>query len=148
MSDTVHLLRPCVGVSSIHQLYQIQSFERRITSGPGKGCAYLTTRSIPKRVNDLINGGSVYWVMKGQIRVRQRIEDIQIETDEGGRRFALFLLDPELICLSPRAQRPFQGWRYLTPDKAPKDARVFDPEQAAEEPPEEMAKELSELGLL
>ena len=148
MSDMVNLLRPCVGVASIEQLHQIQASERRITHGPGKGCAYLTTRSVPKRVNDLINGGSVYWVMKGQIRVRQNIEDIIIETDDEGRRFALFLLNPELVRVGPRAQRAFQGWRYLIPEKAPKDAGVFDPDDSHEDPPAEMAKDLAELGLL
>lgn len=144
----IHLLRPCVGVDSIAQLHDIQQYERRITSGPGKGCAYLTTRNVPRRVNDLINGGSVYWIIKQRLQVRQTIEDILIEKDEEGRQFALFLLNPELMRLHVRAQRGFQGWRYLDPAKAPPDQGVYIPGQEENEPPAEMAEELRAMGLL
>lgn len=144
----IHLLRPCVGVHSIEQLAQIQAHERRIDTGPMAGHAYFTTRNMPKRANELVNGGSIYWIIKNVIQVRQAIEDVQQQEDEGGRKFCLALLNPQLVRLQPRQQRGFQGWRYLQPEKAPDDIGPYVMGEADHQPPADMAEALRAAGLL
>ena len=85
-------------------------------------------------------------MIRGQIRVRQRITGFRSERDDNGRGYCLILVDPELVVTLPRALRPFQGWRYLPPADAPRDAPSGP--GAFEAVPETMLAELRELGLL
>lgn len=103
------------------------------------------TRMVPKRAEELLDGGSLFWVMKGEIRARQTLLDVrEFRDDEGVRRCAL-VLDPEVVRTQRRGRRPFQGWRYLKTDDAPSDVRLGADEA---EMPEEMRAELEKLGLL
>ena len=77
----------------------------------------------PKRADELLNGGSLYWVIKGQIAVRQRLLELRAVTKNGMPHCGL-VYDPKLVHLIPRACRPFQGWRYLAAKDAPTDARM------------------------
>ena len=70
----------------------------------------------------MLAGGSIYWVIRGQIRVRQRVTGLHGERDEKGRAYCLIEVDPELVPTLWRPWRPFQGWRYLSPADAPPDA--------------------------
>lgn len=142
----VNLLRTGVGVDSIDHLYELQEFRR--TSPDSNGFAFLTTRNTPTRANDLINGGSVYWIIRQQICVRQIIADIQTHKDEDGRSFCLVLLDPALILTNPVPHRHIQGWRYLAPEKAPADLRPFEPHQQTDDIDPRLAKDLAAAGLL
>ena len=80
-----------------------------------------TTRMVPKRVDELLDGGSLYWVIKGQIAVRQALLAVRPFTDHDGIGRCHLVLDPVMVPLDPRPHRPFQGWRYLRPDDAPPD---------------------------
>lgn len=144
----VNFLRTGVGVDSIHHLHEIQQGYRHIKHS-GKSCAYLTTRRTPTRANDLLNGGSVYWIIKRQICARQEIIDIQTLEDDEGKNFCRIVMDPQIMLTSPVSHRHIQGWRYLTIEKAPKDLRPFDPsEKEPDDIDPQMAAELAELGLL
>ena len=101
---------------------------------------------VPKRQADLLEGGSIYWVIKRQIRVRQLITDIEEFTDGQGIRRCHLHLEPELVMTRLQARRPFQGWRYLTKEDAPVDEPTN--VEVDEEMPEDLRSELSELGLL
>lgn len=103
------------------------------------------TRMVPKRAEELLDGGSLFWVMKGEIRARQTLLDVrEFRDDEGVRRCAL-VLDPVVVRTQRRGRRAFQGWRYLKTEDAPLDVRLGADEA---EMPEEMRAELEKLGLL
>ncbi|MDR3506012.1 MAG: DUF1489 domain-containing protein, partial [Acidocella sp.] len=105
------------------------------------------TRNFPKRAAELTDGGSIYWVIGGVILVRQRILDITQDTDpEDGTPSTALVLDPALVRVEARAQRAFQGWRYLAPEDAPPDLTARNSDTA--EMPEAMRRELAALGLL
>ncbi|MEQ8355955.1 MAG: DUF1489 domain-containing protein [Kiloniellaceae bacterium] len=137
----LHLRKLCVGVESVEQLERSQA--RRLKRG---GRLRHDTRMMPKRRHEILQGGSLYWVIKGRLLVRQPITDITPEVDESGRGFARLHLAPELVRLLPRAHRPFQGWRYLAAADAPGDLTAAG--GGAEDLPVEIQAELRALGIL
>ncbi|MBV1933090.1 MAG: DUF1489 domain-containing protein [Parvibaculaceae bacterium] len=143
---TVHLIKLCVGVSEPEELEVWQA--RRVAEKKAAGIppeVLHITRMVPKRAEELLDGGSLFWVMKGEIRARQTLLDVRdFRDDEGIRRCAL-VLDPEVVRTQRRGRRPFQGWRYLKTEDAPSDVRLGADEA---EMPEEMRAELEKLGLL
>ena len=136
----VHILKLCVGVTDISQLAEWQ--EHRLRS---VGKIWHTTRMLPKRADEIVAGGSLYWVIRGMIAVRQRIVEIEPFQDHDGISRCKFILDPHLVPVRPQPRRPFQGWRYLdegdAPVDLPKGGDTLDM-------PEKMRAELAELGLL
>lgn len=138
---TIHLVKLCVGADDISDLLNwqthLQSRFKRV---------FHTTRMVPKRVPDLLEGGSIYWVIKRQIRVRQSILDVEEFVDDQGIRRCHLILDPTLIETRLMARRPFQGWRYLQPSDAPIDM----PQgiEVDEDMPEDLRSELMQMGLL
>ena len=147
-NNKLHFLRTGVGVDSIHHLHEIQSTYRKMNIGPDR-YAFLTTRRTPTRANELINGGSGYWIINRQISARQEINDIQTLEDDEGNKFCRILMHPDIILTSPIPHRHIQGWRYLPQEKAPADLRTFDPTDKKESDIDpQMAGELKELGLL
>ena len=113
---TIHMLKLCVGVDEIGDL---EAWQARIAK-QGRAPSHLT-RMVPKRAGELTEGGSLYWVIKGVIQVRQRIVEVREITDRGGRRACELVFDPQLIRVEPVPKRAFQGWRYLKPEDAPAD---------------------------
>lgn len=143
---SVHLIKLCVGVSEPEELEAWQA--RRVAEKKAAGIppeVLHITRMVPKRAEELLDGGSLFWVMKGEIRARQTLLDVRdFRDDEGVRRCAL-VLDPNVVRTQRRGRRPFQGWRYLKTEDAPSDVRLGADEA---EMPEEMRAELEKLGLL
>jgi hypothetical protein len=131
----LHLLKLCVGCDSVEDLAQWQ----RKRSPPDHW-----TRNHPKRAAEILAGGSLYWVIKGQIRVRQRIMKLDRREDDEGVWCAI-VLGRRLARVQSRTHRPFQGWRYLESEDAPPDLLKG---QHSDELPEELASELRALGLL
>ena len=74
----------------------------------------------PKRREEILDGGSIYWVIKGNILCRNRIIGLE-ETTKNGNRACGILMDPELIPVLPQPRRAFQGWRYLQDGDQPAD---------------------------
>jgi hypothetical protein len=142
---TIHLIKLCVGVDDVAHLEQLQAQRLRQARDAGQPAKLRhVTRHTPRRAEELLDGGSIYWVIKGFVRVRQRIIGIEPVEDADGPRCAL-VRDPELVPTEAQARRPFQGWRYLRPEDAPPDATARD---GARDMPPGMAAELRELGLL
>lgn len=136
----LNLIKLCVGIDSPEHLRERHA-ERMKTHGR----LFAHTRMIPKREDELRNGGSLYWVIKGFTGVRQPILDIEhYERDEEGRPYCLIILGPA-VSVASYPRRPFQGWRYLKPEDAPPD---LGGDAAHRQPPPEMAAELRALGLL
>ncbi len=148
----LHLLKMAVGVASLDELRRVRT--RRITQ---LGGSFVYTRNQPRRAAPVLAGGSLYWVIRGQIRVRQRITGFDGKRDDKGRSYCLIGVDPELVPTLARPWRPFQGWRYLTPADAPPDLAVgcppgyaleLVPGRSDEPMPAGMAAALRALGLL
>ena len=131
----LHIIKLCVGVDSLQELRDWRA-ERAAQGHP----SYCPTRMAPKRAAEILDGGSLYWVIKGSVLVRQKI--IEIRTDVPGTQPVRFMLDPELIQTAPQPRRAFQGWRYLEPKDAPPDLANGEGEAVDQE----LAKQLRELG--
>lgn len=140
---TVHLLKLCVGVDRIEQLEA--HVARRLAAGEG---SVHNTRFQPKRAAEVLDGGSLYWVIAGFARVRQRILGLDMVTVEGRGRCCAIRLDSELVQCVPQPRRPHQGWRYLEPRDAPRDLAEAGLADGVDEMPAALLQELQELGLL
>jgi hypothetical protein len=134
---SLHLMKLAVGIDDVEHLRRVRAARKA-----ERGGSWVFTRNRPRRAAQLLDGGSIYWVIRGRIRVRQRLIGLRAERDADGRRYCLTEIDEELVPTLARACRPFQGWRYLTSDAAPAD------QFAAAPPPERMLAELRELGLI
>lgn len=130
----LHLIKLCVGCDSVEELAAWRAANRR-------DACVVHTRQTPRRSDELLNGGSLYWVMKGAVRCRQLIVDVQ--TSGSGRDARCRVtLDPEVLHTSPMPRRAFQGWRYFEGKDAPFDLDRW----AAGELPSGVAEELRSLG--
>ncbi|HLH10827.1 MAG TPA: DUF1489 domain-containing protein [Methylovirgula sp.] len=136
---TLHLLKLSVGADSIADIAAYQAKKRPKGSDH---CVHVT-RMVPRRADELLDGGSLYWVIKGRISVRQALKAIEPFVDVEGISRCRLVLDPVLVAVVPRPFRAFQGWRYL----ADKD-RPADLEKGADEMPDELRLTLAALGLV
>lgn len=143
----LHLVKLCVGASSIDDLANWQASARRQKTFQGRRVAYHTTFQKPTRETELIDGGSLYWVIKGTILVRQAIAGFAEGQKDDGSPCCLILLDRTLVPVRAVPRRAFQGWRYLTADDAPADVAPGRADDVAAMPPK-MRKSLADLGLL
>ncbi|CTQ58870.1 MAG: DUF1489 family protein [Roseibium album] len=143
---TLHLVKLCVGADSAESLQA--SIDFRIEQARLAGLEEVTThttRMVPTRKDDLLEGGSLYWVIKGKIQVRQHLIDIRPFTDDAGIKRCDLVLEPRLILTRYQPRRPFQGWRYLKADDAPADMRLAAETKAMSDA---MRQDLTELCLL
>ena len=143
---TLHLIKLCAGADSLDDLRA--RIERRAEANAKAGGGRVhdhVTRMHPRREAELMDGGSLYWVIKGVILARQRI--IGFERRMGGDQIerTAILLDPDYVLTAPAARRAFQGWRYLPAEEAPRDLET---RRRSKAPPPELSLELAELGLL
>ncbi|HWI26189.1 MAG TPA: DUF1489 domain-containing protein [Stellaceae bacterium] len=138
----LHLIKLAVGVDDLPHLRKLQKVRRR-----ERGRSVFYTRHMPRRSEEILEGGSIYWVIKGHIRVRQRILGFVPVVEEDGERYTLVRYDPKLVETAWQPKRPFQGWRYLLPKDAPPD-RLSRGGKEEDRLPEAMAQELRSLGLL
>jgi hypothetical protein len=113
----LHLLKMAVGIADLDELRRVRAARRE-----QHGASWVYTRNHPRRAEAVLAGGSIYWVIRGQIRVRQRVTGFRSMRDERERTYCRIEVDPELVATLWRPWRPFQGWRYLTPMDAPPDA--------------------------
>ena len=143
---TVNLIKLAVGIDSFSHLQQRQAARLSEAAGSSEPRLRHLTRSTPRRADEILDGGSIYWVIKRSIRARQRIVNIDKTVNHKGMPRCALILDPELVPVQARPCRPFQGWRYLEQKDAPVDALGF--QDDADALPAEMAEELRELGLL
>lgn len=142
---TLHLLKLCVGCDSIADLEGWIEENRLLHKRLGRDYRQVhTTRQYPKRAGDIVGGGSLYWVIKGRIAARQRVLAIEPFKDGEGISRTHFVLEPEVVKVSPRPFRAFQGWRYLEAKDAPSDLD----DVGTQEMPENLRVELASLGLL
>ena len=139
---TVHLIKLAAGATGLesHAAWQQSVFERNKGTAL-EGYVHHVTRMMPKRADELLDGGSLFWVINGLVTVRQAIVRLdELRTDEG--RKCCIVLDPERVLVAQVPRKAFQGWRYLEPTDAPSD---LDAGEVQDHP---IRRELAELGLL
>jgi hypothetical protein len=146
---TLHLIKLCVGCESIEDLatWQAERLKQRRKAGEKRPRLFHRTFQTPKRREELLAGGSLYWVIKGLVQVRQPLLDIAEGTKEDGTPCCLLVLKNELVAVRPVPRRAFQGWRYLTQDEAPADLGRRSAAGVGMMPPK-LRKNLADLGLL
>ncbi len=118
MPKTVNLVKLSVGSETLESLAAWQASRPAQTAD---GLPRHVTRMWPKREAEILNGGSIYWVVKGVILCRQRVLRLDEVIGSDGIRRCAIVSDPALIRVTPTPKRPFQGWRYLQPGDAPAD---------------------------
>jgi hypothetical protein len=143
----LNLIKLCVGCDSVRELegWIRQRLKERRKRGE-KPEHIHRTRMVPKRAAELVDGGSLYWVIRGEVACRQRIRDVRPFRDKDGVGRCGLVLEPKVVLVEPRAFRAFQGWRYLDTKDAPRDLAKAAPGAAAM--PEKLRRELRELGLM
>jgi hypothetical protein len=144
---TVHLIKLCVGVETIAELaeWQAERLERLAREGRTPELCHRTLQT-PRRRDEVLDGGSLYWVIKGFVLVRQRVLDLRADMKDDGTACCGIVLDAELVATRPHPRRAFQGWRYLDPADAPSDAKVLT--DRPDEMPPGMREDLRELRLI
>ena len=143
MSKTVNLIKLSVGTESVEGLADWHATKRAQTDD---GLPRHVTRMWPKREAEILNGGSIYWIVKGVITCRQRVIRLDEVIGADGIRRCAIVSDPDLIRVQGALKRPFQGWRYLKPEDSPPDLPKG---REREEPlPVDLNRALAEIGVL
>ena len=143
----LNLLKLCVGCDSVKDLEDWIKLRLKEKRKKGEKPEHIhTTRMVPKRADELTDGGSLFWVIKGEILCRERLLAIRPFTDKDGIGRCRLVMDGKAHLVQPRPFRAFQGWRYLEAPDAPKDAGVVD--VAADDMPRRMREDLRELRLI
>jgi hypothetical protein len=143
----LHLIKLCVGCDSVQELEDWIKQKLRERKKRGEKPEHIhTTRMVPKRADELTDGGSLYWVIRGEVLCRERINAVRPFVDKEGIGRCRLVLGPAVVLVKPRPYRAFQGWRYLAVKDAPPDLDRAAP--GAKDMPEAMRRELRELGLL
>ena len=143
MAGSIHLIKLSVGSDSVEQ---IEDWQKNRSKQRLNGQYYHLTRMWPKLADELLNGGSIYWVVKGLVQARQRIIGLEERIGDDGIRRCAIVLDPQLFRTATAPKRPFQGWRYLKPEDAPPDLGAS--RQNDDALPPELAGALAEIGVL
>ena len=143
MSKFINLVKLSVGSQTVSDLVAWQNNPR---AQGADGYPRHVTRMWPKREKEIVNGGSIYWVIKGQIQCRQKIIRLdEIIGNDGIRRCAI-VLDKDLILTTIASRRAFQGWRYLNPIDTPNDLNAT--RQNEETLPPVLAGALADIGVI
>jgi hypothetical protein len=141
----LHLIKLCVGADSVRDLEDWIKEKLRAKRKNGEKHIHRT-RMVPKRAAELTDGGSLYWVIRGEVMCRQRLRAVRPFVDKDGIGRCGLVLDAKVVLVEPRPYRAFQGWRYLAAKDAPRDlAKVV---KGAAAMPETLRRELRELGLM
>ena len=144
---TVHLIKLCVGCDTMEELavWQAERLKRLKRARKTPELCHRTLQT-PRRRDEVLDGGSLYWVIKGFVLVRQRVLDLRPDAKDDGTACCGIVLDKELVATRTHPRRAFQGWRYLEVADAPKDAGVVD--ATDDDMPRGMREELRELRLI
>ena len=143
VDKSINLIKLSVGSENVESLAEWQATKRAQTQD---GLPRHVTRMWPRREAEVLNGGSIYWVIRGVIQCRQKILRLEAYESQDGITRCAIVLDPKLIRTQGSLKRPFQGWRYLPVSDAPPDLPKG---RASEEPlPVELNRALAEIGVL
>lgn len=140
----LHLIKLAAGAEGVDELQRRIDRSVAANEKAGRGVIHShETRMFPRRGEELLDRGSLYWVIKGVVLVRQRIIGLESRTGTDGARRCAILLDPEPVPTEAQPRRAFQGWRYLNAEDAPRDLS-----SGKGSAPPALRARLAELGLL
>lgn len=140
----LHIIKLSVGVEDVEHLAQLQKMRLK-----RDGVLAHITRNTPRQAEQILDGGSIYWVIRKFVRVRQALIGIERGRNSEGKPSCALILDPTLVATELKEFRAFQGWRYFKQDEAPADLnRQGKPGEVSETLPLDMAAELKSLGLI
>ena len=143
----LHLIKLAVGCESVKDFKSRVAERARQARAKGLPARHIhITRMVPKRADELLAGGSIYWVIRGEVAAREKIVAIEPFRDSDGIGRCRLVMQPKVIAVSPRPMRAFQGWRYLVDKEVPADLGKAAASIAAM--PEPLRRELRDLGLL
>lgn len=142
MASAVHLVKLSVGTEDVAGLDAWQSTKR---AQADDGLPRHVTRMWPKRGDEILNGGSIFWVIKGVILCRQPIARLDEYIGADGIRRCAIVCQRGLIRVEATPKRAFQGWRYLATSDAPRDLPTG--RQSEEALPPELSKALAAIGV-
>jgi hypothetical protein len=143
----LHLIKLAVGCDSVKELKGWVAERMQTAKRKGLPRHHIhITRMTPKRDVEILEGGSLYWVIRGEIAAREKLIAIEPFRDRDGIGRCRLVMQPKVIAVSPRPMRPFQGWRYFEHGVAPPDLGKAAAGIAAM--PEPLRRELRDLGLL
>jgi hypothetical protein len=143
----LHIIKLAVGCESVKELKGWVAERMQTAKKKGLPLHHIhITRMTPKRVDEVLDGGSLYWVIRGEIAAREKIIAIDPFRDRDGIGRCRLVMQPKVIPVLTRPMRPFQGWRYFADGDAPPDLKSAGAGVAAM--PEPLRRELRELGLL
>jgi len=126
----LHLIKLAVGCESVKQLKDWVAERMRAAKQKGLPRHHIhITRMTPKRGDELLAGGSLYWVIRGEIAAREKMIAIEPFRDRDGIGRCRLVMQPKVVAVLPR------------PDLGSAGAGI-----AAM--PEPLRRELRELGLL
>ena len=143
-SNWVNLIKLCVGIETVDELKarQISFDEKNKTKLKNRT---HVTRMWPKRGEEILNGGSLYWVIKGFVQARQKIIGLEEIIGKDNIRRCAIVLESEIFLTTSVRKRPFQGWRYLNPIDTPPDLNKVNLDEASL--PNELAIALADIGV-
>mgnify|MGYP001413087900 CR=1 FL=1 len=133
----INLKKLAVGINSLEELKDFQILKLKKNNE-----IFLKTKNTPKRKPEILDGGSLYWIIKNRFAIRQLVIDIRENISYEGKKYCLIILDRKIIQVEKISQRPFQGWRYLKLNNSPKDINL----NLRKKIPEELSNHLSEIG--
>ena len=140
---SLHLIKLAVGVDDLAHMKKVQAARRKQRRQKPRSPHWVYTRNTPRRSEELLAGGSLYWVVRGVIRCRQELVGFEEDIDQDeGRKYCRIKVKRTIIPTAPRACQAFQGWRYLEPKDAPPDLDI----EAFGDVPETLARQLREAG--
>ncbi|MDO6591100.1 DUF1489 domain-containing protein [Loktanella sp. D2R18] len=142
MKKWVNIVKLSVGTEDVAGL---EAWQNTRHAQAADGSPRHITRMWPKRADEILNGGSIYWVIKGVIQCRQPIMRLDEVIGEDGIRRCAIVSKPGLIRVAATPRRAFQGWRYLAADEAPDD--LTESQQAETALPPELSKALADIGV-
>jgi len=142
LAGPLHLLKLCVGAARVEDLLDWQQGRAWAETG---GLPVHVTRMWPKREAELLDGGSLYWVFKGVILARQRVLGLEERQGDDGVTRCAIVLDRDVVRTEAAPRRPFQGWRYLSAEDAPRDLPAA--RKGDDALPPGLAEALAEFGL-
>jgi hypothetical protein len=144
---TLHIVKLCVGADSISDLQEWIDRRLRERKKRKQSPEHIhVTRMMPTRKDEILKGGSLYWVIRGEITCRERLLDIRPFVDKEGIKRCRLVMDGKVVPVVPKPRSAFQGWRYFPAKEAPPDLAKSG--KGLAELPEDMRRELRALGLL
>jgi len=143
---SLHMVKLCVGADSVEDLQSWVAQRLRDAASYGMKPEQIhQTRALPRRAEETLAGGSLYWVIRGRVQVRQPILELRPVVDAEGIKRCHIVLEPRFVLTDWQPRRAFQGWRYLEGSEAPEDLGASG--EAGALPPE-LRRELADLGLI